>query len=239
MKKFSYLLGMSLLSLSMVAGCSGEDPPATNPGGAGGGAAGGGAGGTGGGTAGGGAGGARTPTGTQLSPPASYTLLTGADATASATPAPAYYGTVCSTCHGPAGEGVSGLGPEIRHTPATYSNYVVRNGRPTPSLMTAYNVAAVSDADVLAIQNWLTTQPKPTTPQGLYLDFCGNCHGPMGGGGSTPWKAQGLPTATIIAKVRSGVGTDPSMRAAYMPAFGVDALTDAELTSIAQFLGGT
>jgi mono/diheme cytochrome c family protein len=237
MKKFSYLLGMSLLSLSLVAGCSGEDPAPQNMGGVGGG--GGGAPAAGGGSGGAAAGAAtRTPTGMQLTGTSSYTILTGDNATASATPAPGYYGMVCKTCHGPAGEGVGTFGPEIRHTPATYSNYVVRNGRPS-TLMTPYGMDAVPDATLLEIQNWLTAQPKPTTGQGLYLDFCGNCHGPMGGGGSAPWKAQGLPNATISMKVRSGVGTDPSMRAAYMPAFGTDILTDAELTLISQFLGGT
>jgi mono/diheme cytochrome c family protein len=234
MKKFSYVLGMmamSAISLSLVAGCSSEDPanPMTTGGaGGGGGAPAGGAGG----------GGVKAPTGMQLTGPSAYTILSAENAVASATPAPAYYGTVCVTCHGPAGQGAMNYGPEIRHTPTAYSNYVVRTGR-TGTLMGPYKVTDVSDADVAAIQMWLSAQPKPTTGQGLYLDYCANCHGPTGGGGLVPYKASGLPTATITATVRAGVGADPAVRNAYMPAFGADMLTDAELTLIAQFLGGT
>jgi mono/diheme cytochrome c family protein len=235
MNKSSHLLGMlalGLLSLSSVAGCSGEDPKDDNT------PSGGSGGGGGAGTSGGATGGAKM-TGVQLTGSAAYTILSGADATAGPTAAPAAYGTsVCSTCHGSVGQGAANIGPEIRHPPAAYATHVIRNGRP-PSAMVAFSEASLPNADLMAIQTWLAGQPKPTTGQGLYLDFCGNCHGPMGGGGGVPVKAAMLPTATISAKIRSGVGTDPAQRGTYMPAFGADMLTDAEITLIAQFLGGT
>ena len=131
------------------------------------------------------------------------------------------------------------LGTEIRHTPTLYSNYVVRNGRGATSLMQPFPVASLADADLAAIQAWLAGQPKPTTGQGLYLDYCANCHGATGGGGTVPVRASMLPTATITATVRAGHGTDPAQRGLYMPAFGADMLTDGEVTMIAQFLGGT
>ncbi len=248
MKKSSYLLGMlalGLLSISATSGCSSEDPANSGPNGgmaAGGMAAGGMA--TGGVTAGGGSGGAPASgvpkmTGQYVAGAAAFTILSATDAVAGPAPAPEGYTKMgCNGCHGTHGQGAASLGPEIRHTPATYSNYVVRNGRPS-SFMSPFPEASLTTAQLAEIQTWLAGQPKPTTGQGLYLDYCANCHGPTGGGGSVPVKASALPTATITATVRAGAGADPAQRGLYMPAFGADILTDAEVTMIAQFLGGT
>ena len=228
MKKSSYLLGtlaMGLLTVTLTGGCSSEDPADEGP--KGGSAAGGAP-----------ASGGVKMTGVQLAGAAAYTILSPTDAVAGPAAAPAAYSN-CGICHGPAGGGLASLGPEIRHTPTTYSTYVIRNGRPSPSLMAAFNATVIPDAALAEIQAWLAGQPKPTTGQGLYLDYCANCHGATGGGGSVPVKAAMLPTATITATVRAGHGTDPAQRGTYMPAFGADMLTDAEVTLIAQFLGGT
>lgn len=228
MKKSSYLLGtlaMGLLTVTLTGGCSSEDPADEGP--KGGSAAGGAP-----------AGGGAKMTGTQLVAPAYFTVLSATDAVAGPTPAPeGFTKNICSTCHGMAGQGVANLGPEIRHVPVAFSSYIVRNGRGVG--MAPFPQTSLSDADLAAIQTWLAGQPKPTSGSGLYLDYCANCHGPTGGGGGVPVKAQGLPTATITTTVRAGHGTDPAQRGTYMPAFGADVLTDAEVTLIAQFLGGT
>jgi mono/diheme cytochrome c family protein len=192
-------------------------------------------------------------TGTQLNGPAAYTVLTGADATAGTTPAPAAWPAKgpCLTCHGPAGAGVqliagdptTILGPEVRHTPVTYATWVIRHGGRTGSGMVAFAEAPaagqsdLSPTELTEIVTWLGAQPKPTTGDGLYRDFCGNCHGPVTpSGGAVPVSIIGLPAATISQNVRMGVGTDPAMRNDYMPAYDVAALTDAELGLIQTFL---
>jgi mono/diheme cytochrome c family protein len=197
--------------------------------------------------AGGGGGGG---TGTQLTGAAAYTVLTGADAMPGAMAAPAAWGAKgCSTCHGANGEGVligtMPFGPEVRHTPATYATWVVRHGR-TGSAMVAFpEVPApmqtdITAADLTSILTWLASQPKPTTGQGLYKDFCGNCHGPNAAtGGVVPVSIVAKKMTEITQRVRMGEGADPSMRNGYMPAEDAASLTDAELMLISQYLMAT
>jgi mono/diheme cytochrome c family protein len=94
----------------------------------------------------------------------------------------------------------------------------------------------LADTDLNAIVAWLSGLPKPTSGAELYRDFCGNCHGPAGGGGSVPVAVAGLPSAELVQKVRAGAGTDPALRGQYMPPASALELTDAELASIATFL---
>lgn len=237
MKKLTQLLGVFatvVISATTVSGCSSTpDAPVTMS------TAGTGGAGTAGST---GAGG-----GTQLTGAAAYTLLKGADATPSAMPAPAgWMSGQCYVCHGANGEGVMGIGPEIRHVPATYAQWVVRHGRPAPGgmLMIAFPMApakagdlAINDADLAAVVAWLDAQPKPTTGVGLYQDFCGNCHGPTSAsGGIVPVSIIGKMATQITQKVRMGEGTDPAMRNGFMPPEDMTALTDAELALIQTYL---
>ena len=242
MKKSSHWVGviaMGICSASVVAGCS-SDPDTTPPGTAGTST---GTGGSGGGSAGGATGGAK---GVQLTGAAAYTILTGADAAPNAAAAPAaWMAKGCNACHGANGEGTSQIGPEIRHAPSTYATYVVRNGR-APFIMAAFPEAPaagktdVSAADLTSILTWLGSMPKPTTPESLYKDFCGNCHGPkMATGGAVPVGITGKKQAEVIQKVRMGVGTDPSMRNNYMPIIDAAALSDAELMQSMTFIGAT
>ena len=261
MKKLTHGLGVvaiGIISATAFSGCSSTPsptPPATGGTGTTGGTVG--TGGTGGLATGGSSGASAAGTtgvggGVQLMPTASYTLLTGADAAAGPAAAPAAWdASQCSTCHGPHGEGTI-VGPEIRHTPTAYATWVVRHGRPYPppgmTVMIAFpqtttdplNMPAISDADLTAVLAWLDGQPKPTTGQGLYKDFCGNCHGPSSPtGGIIPISIQGKPMSDIDTKVRAGFGTDQSMRNLYMPSEDTTALTDAELLLIKQFVGAT
>jgi mono/diheme cytochrome c family protein len=236
MKKLTHGLGVlaiGIISTTAFSGCSSPADPA-------------GAGGTGstggtGNTAGG------PQLGVQVNPPGSYIILSATDAMPGPTPAPpAWSSATCSTCHGSVGQGVQSLAPEIRHVPAAYAQQVVRQGRKFngvqtgmvafPMTSTDPLVAAITDADLTAVISWLDAQPKPTTPSGLFLDFCGNCHGKDGNGGIQPVKVTGEPIATVNMKVRTGVGTDISMRNAFMPPEDATALTDAELALIEQFI---
>ncbi len=151
--------------------------------------------------------------------------------------APAPYASSCATCHGETGEGVAGLGLELRHSPPTYFNWVVRNGRVNTTML-AFPSTSVSDAQLGEIQSWLNAMPRPTSGQALYVDFCGNCHGPAGRGGTLLASSiTGKVRADLTMLVRAGEGTDPSMRFSYMPAEDATQLSDAELDLIATFLG--
>jgi mono/diheme cytochrome c family protein len=165
----------------------------------------------------------------------SFTYLTGDSAALSMTPAPAEYTKTCQVCHGSAGQGISPIGPEIRHAPPTYFNWVVRNGR-AGSAMLAFPVTMIPDTTLAEIQAWLAGLPKPMTGEQLYLDFCGNCHGPMGSGGGTGTAVQHKVKADLNMRVRMGEGTDPSMRYSYMPPESPTELTDPELELINAYL---
>jgi len=240
MKKLHWLgaIATILISVPGMTGCSSPDtqPPPVTTGGTG----------TGGTGSTGGSGGA---TGVQLTPPLSYVVLTGADAMPNAMAAPAAWtSSTCSTCHGPNAEGTV-IAPEIRHTPATYAKWVVRNGQKfmgMPTSMVAFpatsadptKMPAISDADLEAVVNWLATMPKPTTGPSLYKDFCGNCHGPMQPtGGNIPIAINMETIMEVNQKVRMGEGSDPSMRNLYMPPHTEAELSTAELTLIEQFIG--
>lgn len=206
---------------SLLLACSSE--PAENQGSGGSGGSGGSAAGAGGGP-------------TKMDP-MKFIILSGDSAALSATPAPEAYKN-CVTCHANAGQGVTLLAPEIRHAPLAYYNYVTRAGR-TGSNMVPFPADALPDADLAAIHTWLAGLPKPTTGQQLYLDFCGNCHGPDAMGGVIPLGIRGGIKAGTMQLVRMGHGTDPADRKGYMPAQGPEQLNDAELGLIADFLGAT
>jgi mono/diheme cytochrome c family protein len=249
MKKmhWSGIIATGLISMSAMAGCSGDDAPAVNgtagmssggSGTAGSGTAGSGTAGSG--TAGSGTGGTGSNVGVQLTGPAAFTILTDAEAP-EGTAAPAGYAT-CLACHRPKGEGFDQLAPEIRHTPADFLKGVVRAGRldHTGAMtgMGAYTTAQVSDADLDAIAAWTLSLPKPTTPEGLYHSMCGNCHGPKTPtGGGSPISIQGVSKDKLKMLVRNGNGTNVNDRKEYMPKYDTTLLTDQELDLIGTFIG--
>lgn len=259
MKKmhWSGMIATGLISMSAMAGCSGDDAPPVGAAGmasggsgtagsgtAGSGTSGSGTGGsTGGGSTGGGSTGGSSNMGVQLTGLDAYTFLTAAEAPASATPAPSGYDSGgCKTCHGDNGEGRTPLGPEIRHTPAPFLKGVVRAGRKDykgdDTGMIAFTTMQISDADLDAVSQWLLAAPKPTTGDGLYHSMCGNCHGPMQPtGGGSPISIKGASIADVDKYVRMGNGTDVNDRKMYMPAYDTTLLTDAELTLIKGFIG--
>jgi mono/diheme cytochrome c family protein len=252
MKKMHWtgIVATSLISMSTLAGCSGDDaPPVNGTGGtgtagtgtAGSGTAGTGTAGTAGTSTGGtGAGGTGSNMGVQLDSPNYYVVLTGTDAMAGSAAPAAFGSAACSSCHNPNAEG-NVIGPEIRFTPKEYLTAVVRNGRKDPKgnlNMPPVAVATLADADLDAISTWLNGLPKPTTGPGLYKAMCGTCHGPMTPtGGSAPINIQGVSKADLTKYVREGNGTDFNDRKAYMPKYDTTLLTDQELDLIGTFIG--
>ena len=149
-----------------------------------------------------------------------------------------FFMSVCSPCHGNEGEGTP-LGYEIQHPVRDYSTWVARNGRPAGnpelpgSVMVGYAPGTLDDATLTEIWDYLDSFPQPTTGEGLYLDYCRNCHGEDAAGGITGVDIR-PELGEIFEKVREGehVG-DWANRAEAMPIFDESRLSDAEIQLIA------
>jgi mono/diheme cytochrome c family protein len=142
----------------------------------------------------------------------------------------------CAPCHGPTGEGTA-MGYELRHPDRPHATWVVRNGRmgapefPT-SVMLAFPASVLSDADLEKIFDYLASFPQPTTGQGLYLDYCGNCH-------AADAKRSDISTKQYddaIEMVRKGEQAPFEWRGVYMPAFATTTLSDAEVRLITDYI---
>jgi mono/diheme cytochrome c family protein len=155
-----------------------------------------------------------------------------------------FYVAICSMCHGDKGQGVSMKGPEIQHPVRDFATWVVRNGRSghpgyPDSKMDAYPAAALPDATLNAIFDSLSTPalPKPTTGKALYEDYCANCHGATGTGGTANHDAKGEPLSKALQMVRGGHSLMQfSSRTGYMPKWSTTELSDAEVESIVGYL---
>ena len=145
----------------------------------------------------------------------------------------------CAACHGPEGEGTA-LGYEIQHPVRPYSAWVVRHGRTAgefPGAMLKYDSSQLNDDQLSSIFDYLDSFPQPTTGEGLYGDYCRNCHGPNARGGVTGADISDKAFNDIREKVREGEGgTAYGNRGAYMPSFPASRLSDAELRAIADYI---
>jgi mono/diheme cytochrome c family protein len=140
----------------------------------------------------------------------------------------------CQLCHG--ANGVGGpLAPEVQHPVTDHATWVVRNGLPGVGYVKPMEPIAadkLSEADLALIWGFLDKPPQPTTAEGLYKDYCGNCHGADGKGGPTT-----RDITNELAELRDIVrdGAHPGefeLRNEYMPALPSTVLTDAEVDLI-------
>lgn len=151
---------------------------------------------------------------------------------------------LCAPCHGMEGQGVETLGYELRHPVREYATWVIRNGRSegelAPSSMSAYPPEVVSDAQLQEIFDWLDGFPQPETGEGLYMDYCRNCHGVDPNDGGVVAKEVGEKGfADALEKIREGEGgTAYGSRLAYMPGFDAGVLSDAEVMLITDWFAG-
>lgn len=147
---------------------------------------------------------------------------------------------VCARCHGEQGEGTA-LAYEIQHPSRAYSRFVVRSGRPgaefPDSEMSAYPETLITDEKLEEIWDYLDSFPQPTTGEGLYLDYCRNCHGENARGGVSDRSIDGEDFADVEENVRQGNGgTNYADREGFMNARTENELSDAELQQIADYL---
>jgi mono/diheme cytochrome c family protein len=149
---------------------------------------------------------------------------------------------VCVPCHGAEGAGVTGHGPDIQHPVVDFATWVIRNGRMHPDFpeaMPKFAVDALTDAELQGILAYLAARPKPTTGQGLFVDYCANCHGANAAGGVTMRPINTEPMTAFTTLVRGGHGSGQfAMRREFMPKWTTTELTDAQLRLIFMYVDG-
>ncbi len=150
------------------------------------------------------------------------------------------FAALCAGCHG-ADAGGTQLGYELRHHDMDHLEWVVRNGRPGTefpgSVMAAHSEEVLPAESLDKIWSYLDAFPQPETGEGLYLDYCGNCHGASGAGGVVGAEINDEDWDDIEEHAREGAGLDDvGERGGFMPAFETDRLSDAELELIADFI---
>ncbi len=150
------------------------------------------------------------------------------------------YADQCKLCHEDQGKG-GVLAPEIQHPIRDYSSWVVRHGRAMTTFIKPMAIVApdkLPDADLALIWDYLDKPPQPTTGEGLYKDYCANCHGADGKGGPTM-----RPITMALGKLKQVVraGThlgEFDMRREYMSAFPASRISDAELDLVYTYVDG-
>lgn len=154
----------------------------------------------------------------------------------------AFFQTQCAACHGDAGQGIEGLGPDIAHPVDDYSTWVVRNGREGgelyPTGMMVFDESVLSTEMLEGILAFLADQPQPTSGEGLYSDYCAACHGADANGGPTG-RAIKNEVGEVSRLVRSGHDLGNfEVRREFMPQWSADELSDAELQLISEYIQG-
>lgn len=148
--------------------------------------------------------------------------------------------SMCSACHGTMAEGTT-IAYEIRHSHHGFAEWVVRNGRASIEFenqaMPQFTQDTLSDDELALILEYLDSFPQPTDGEGLYLDYCRNCHGLDAAGGVVEVDIRPEPIGEYIEKVREGNGgTNYGARNEYMPARPADEISDAEIQLIYDYV---
>ncbi len=147
------------------------------------------------------------------------------------------FAAMCAPCHGEAGAG-SALGPEVQHPVGDFAEWVVRNGysgafdAPMPN----YAPEVLSDDDLSSIIDYLRGLPAPATEEGLYLDYCSNCHGSDARGGPSGKEIAGKNELAEVVRQGKG-GSDFGARRRYMPSWGAGELDASTVGALERFVG--
>lgn len=153
---------------------------------------------------------------------------------------PTVYASFCAPCHGTSAEGTA-LAYELRHPDRRLAEWVIRNGRSgvefPDSQMPAFGPELISDAQLGELFDWLDDYDRPTSGEGLYRDYCANCHGADPRvGGVIREDILGEDDEDILDTVRDGDGDGIEPRSEYMTTFSPVALSDAEVQSIIDWM---
>lgn len=139
----------------------------------------------------------------------------------------------CGRCHGLDGAGLAGKGPQVLNPVSGFARHTVRNGRSAQlgfeTGMDAFSEEVVSDNVLDAMIAFLRSAQKPTTGEGLYVRFCGNCHGADALGGRV---GEEVDAEKLAEQVREGNQGNQYGSAEYMPSWASPEITDAEVALI-------
>ncbi len=161
------------------------------------------------------------------------------DTLSSEPPAPALYMAHCASCHGEQGRGKPGEAPEIQHPVKDYATWIIRTGRSHATYLTEmppFDEYLAPESEVADVLSYLNTFVQPTTGKGLFLDYCGNCHGADAKGGTTGHPLIGL-TGAFEEAVRQGRNLNQmGSRTSYMPRWKEVELSDSEIGAMADYV---
>jgi len=133
----------------------------------------------------------------------------------------------CSACHGAGARGLAGR-PDVHCNASIHDT--VRNGR-SGSIGTMPAFANLSDADIAAIQEYLSSLcAAPTGPE-LFASNCAACHGADAAGQAGRPNVQCTVRSRILNAVRNGRGNG------LMPIFSTTTLPNAQVDLITGYLG--
>ena len=160
------------------------------------------------------------------------------------------YVVACTTCHGPAGEGVAERGPTLIGVGAASADFYLSTGRmplDRPRAQAERKRVAYSPAQIRQLVAYVASLgPGPPIPRvdpaagdlaegnRLFATNCAPCHSSAGAGGALGHAVYAPPlnraTPLQVAEaVRIGPGA--------MPVFGPDTLSDDQLQSIVRYVG--
>lgn len=150
---------------------------------------------------------------------------------------PEVFTAACASCHGEQAEGTE-RGPQLRFRDAEYFDHVTRHGAPSrgrwASDMDSYAADRISDAQLAEMIAWIDSFPNATDGEGLYHQFCANCHGGTGVQGWVEPEFDG----SIYSVSRSGK-EDSVANPSYMPGWPASEISDGELQQIQAFIDAT
>jgi len=167
-------------------------------------------------------------------------LLTLAPALSTLT-GPEVYNRLCVGCHGDQGAGLATQGVQLRSDDDPFSIYWVRAGRATrtfDSPMPAYPASMISDQQLGAMFTWINSVPHPTTGEGLFNQYCTNCHGADGRGGSAGEGIRGGGGFTSAIRQGKNRSDGYGRRGSYMSAWNSSQISDQEIQLISAYAAG-
>jgi mono/diheme cytochrome c family protein len=154
---------------------------------------------------------------------------------------PEVYDRLCVGCHGDVGAGIDTKGMQLRYDDDAFSAYWVRAGRGTnafDSPMPAYPASMISNQQLDEMFTWIRSEPHPTDGEGLFNQYCANCHGADGRGGSSGESIRGSGAFTGVVRQGKNRADGYDRRRSYMSAWTSAQISDAEIQLISAYAAG-
>ena len=151
---------------------------------------------------------------------------------------PEVYDRLCVGCHGDQGVGTETKGLQLRYDDEGFSTYWVRNGRGTTAFdspMPAYPEDMISDTQLEEMFTWINGQQHPTDGEGLFVQYCSNCHGLDGRGGPVGEGITGGDSFSGVIRNGKNINDGPGRRRSYMTRWNTNQLTDEEIQLITAY----